>query len=260
MKVYYLSDLHLEFYKKNFDFGKIFNFKDCDLLCLCGDIGYPEHENYNNFIKFCSYNAKYVCIITGNHEYYSKNNSKTIQSTDLLIGEICNKYENVYFLNNSKIYLEEFDTFIIGSCLWSEVPLDINPDIIRTNDFEMIYYEYENCRYMFNYDFRNLLNAEAYEYLENELSNIDFKSKVILLTHFLPSYKIISQKYKGYIANCLYANNFDDLFEKYDINLAICGHSHTPNKIRINNTELVLNPLGYPGELLKPKFNEYIIL
>ena len=260
MKVYYLSDLHLEFYKKTFDFGKIFNFKDCDILCLCGDIGYPENSNYERFLDFCSKSAKYVCLISGNHEYYSRSNSKTIQSTDKMIEDICKKFHNVYFLNNSSLYFKEFDTYVIGSCLWSEVPIDINPNLIRTNDFDMIYYEWEKQTYIFNYDYRNLLNAEAFEFLESELSKINKESKVILLTHHLPSYKLIHDKYKNNPENCLYATEFDNLFEKYNINISISGHSHTPNKIKINNTELLLNPIGYPGELAKPKFNDFIII
>ena len=262
VKINYLSDLHLEFYKKSFDFSKIFNFDNfSEILCLCGDIGYPEHSIYEEFLKFCSSKFKYVFLISGNHEYYSRNNNKkTIQSTNLMIEEICNKFTNIYFLNNKSKYLEEYDLNVIGTTLWTEMPEDILEKDTKKfyNDFNMIYYNYENCIYKLNEDFMNLLNAESIEFIEESLK--EKKGKTLLLTHHLPTYKLISEKYKNYECNYFFANDLDEIIQNNVIDLWLCGHSHTPNKININKTTIAMNPIGYPGELVKPKFNEFIIL
>jgi predicted MPP superfamily phosphohydrolase len=265
MKINYLSDLHLEFYKKNFDFNKLFNFKSGeigDILCLCGDIGYPEMQNYSDFIDFCSKYFKYVFIISGNHEYYSlKNNNKTIQNTNELIETICKKYTNVHFLNNKTIYLEECDMHIIGSTLWVEIDDTFDMSKCPFNDFKNIYYNYDGAKYKLNTDFMDLMYFESVEFLEEELEKLkDTKSKVIILTHHLPSFKLIAPKYKSNPTNFLYASNLDHFFDKFKINYWLSGHSHSPNNIKLNNTTLLLNPIGYPGELLEPKFNEYFNL
>ena len=266
VKINYLSDLHLEFYKKNFDFNKLFNFssnfEERDIICLCGDIGYPEMQNYSDFIDFCSKYFKYVFVISGNHEYYSiHNNTKTIQNTNELIENICSKYPNVHFLNNKTIYLEEFDIHIIGSTLWVEIDENFDMKQSPSNDFKNIYYEYDSINYKLNQDFMDLMYYESVEFLEGELNKLkDSNSKIIVLTHHLPSFQLIGQKFKNNPTNFLYASNLDHFFDKFKIDYWICGHSHSPNNIKLGGSTLLLNPIGYPGELLKPKFNEYFNL
>ena len=52
VKINYLSDLHLEFYD-SLDFHKIFKFdNNGEILCLCGDIGYPEDKIYEDFLNY----------------------------------------------------------------------------------------------------------------------------------------------------------------------------------------------------------------
>jgi predicted MPP superfamily phosphohydrolase len=217
VKINYLSDLHLEFFKKTFDFSKIFNFNNSgEILCLCGDIGYPEEEIYEKFLTFCSNKFKHIFLISGNHEYYSKENNKTIQSTNKIIEEVCNKFSNIYFMNNKMKYLSEYNLNIIGSTLWTELPEDILDHGSKKfyNDFNMIYYKYENGIYRLNEDYINLLNAESLEFIEESLKSINNESKTIILTHHLPTYKIISDKYKDYKFNYFFANNLDELIKK----------------------------------------------
>ena len=76
VKINYISDLHLEFYGDDVNFEKVMNFdNDAEIICLAGDIGYPEHPNYEKFLSFISGKFKYVFLITGNHEYYHLNNN-----------------------------------------------------------------------------------------------------------------------------------------------------------------------------------------
>ena len=263
VKINYLSDLHLEFYKKNFDYNKLFNFKEVgDIICLSGDIGYPEMQNYSDFIDFCSKYFKYVFVISGNHEYYSiYNNNKTIQNTNELIQSICEKYSNVHFLNNKTMYIEEFDLHIIGSTLWVEIDDTFDMSHSPSNDFKTIYYEYDDKKFRLNSDYVDLMYYQNVEFIEEELKKLkDTKSKVLVITHHMPSYQLIHPKYIGSSINFLYTSNLDHLFKDYKIDAWICGHSHSPNKIQINNTKVLLNPIGYPGEILKPRFTEFFIL
>jgi predicted MPP superfamily phosphohydrolase len=261
VKINYLSDLHLEFYD-TFDFHKIFNFdNNGEILCLCGDIGYPENKIYGDFLDYCSKKFKYVFLISGNHEYYSNNNLKTIKTTNIMLEDLCNKFNNVYFLNNKVKYLEEYKLYFIGSTLWTELPEDIHKNKAKDyyNDFKKIYYEWDNLKFSLNEDYLNFLNAESVEFITNSL-NIYKDQKKIVLTHHLPTYKIITEKYKNSGYNFFFANNLDDLIKNNNITAWLCGHSHTPNKINIDKTIISLNPIGYPDENKNINLNEFLIL
>jgi predicted phosphohydrolase len=250
VQINYVSDIHLEFYKKDC-FDKIFHFPDNgEILCLAGDIGYPQHDNYNKFLKYCSDKFKYVVLIAGNHEYYM---GQSIDEVNNMIQLICSQYNNVVFLNNSTYYCEEYDLYVVGSTLWTDINGLTNDNIVGYNDFNKID--------SMNLDTMNELHSKSIEFLSNELGRLEgSKSKVIVMTHHLPSYKMIHNKYKGSPLSPLFANNMDEYFEKYKIDVWICGHSHAIMKETINKTQILLNPMGYPGENYKTRPNAYFSL
>ena len=87
IKLHVLSDIHLEFYKTLPKLEKKFQSIDpsaTNILCLCGDIGYPHTKIYKWFITWCSEHFTKVFIITGNHEYYSP--KYTISDIDIHLG------------------------------------------------------------------------------------------------------------------------------------------------------------------------------
>jgi predicted phosphodiesterase len=90
------SDLHLEFLKNDVSFSTLIDPK-ADYLVLAGDIGYHDYNNYHNFLTECGEYFEKVFIITGNHEYYSK---KAMKEIDQKIQDLCNTFDNVFFLNN----------------------------------------------------------------------------------------------------------------------------------------------------------------
>jgi predicted phosphohydrolase len=250
VQINYVSDIHLEFYKKDC-FDKMFHFPDNgEILCLAGDIGYPQHDNYNKFIKYCSDKFKYVVMIAGNHEYYMK---EPIDYVNELIVNVCSQYNNVIFLNNSTYYFEEYNLYIVGSTLWTDIRQLTNYDVIGYNDFHRI--KSMHIEYM------NKLHDDCIKFLSNELERLkSLDSKVIVMTHHLPSYKMIHNKYKGSPLTPLFANNMDDYFEKYKIDIWICGHSHAIMNEMINKTQILLNPMGYPGEIYKTRPTAYFLL
>jgi hypothetical protein len=89
------------------------------------------------------------------------------------------------------------------------------------------------------------------EWLDRTLSKVE--GKVIVVTHYLPTRKLIVGKFnrKEYeIGNTGYYSNLDWMIEKYNdkIEYWFCGHSHVTSLTTIGNTVLYLNPLGAPHE------------
>jgi hypothetical protein len=79
-----------------------------------------------------------------------------------------------------------------------------------------------------------------------------------MITHHLPSYDLIDEKYKTVNLNSVnqcFASNTDNLI-KEPIILWIFGHTHQPTEKIINGIKCVANPIGYPNELDKPDYNK----
>ncbi len=239
--VTYLSDIHLEFYKRTIPYG--IDLKGGDILCLAGDIGYPESDIYFTFLSYCSPLFKYIFIIAGNHEYYktATHPHKTIQSTNERIIEACNHYHNVHFLSDSSFHIPEYNLNVIGTTLWTGGEPDLD-DMYQYNDFRKI-----NGMGMPGHMER--LHEMSLLFLKDTLQKYKHNnSTVLVLTHHLPSFQLIAPQYKDSGMNHLFATNLDYLFRDYTIHHWICGHSHYPMNKKIENTNVWMNPVGYPDE------------
>jgi predicted phosphohydrolase len=252
MKIRYLSDIHLEFIKPN----KLEKFikkipihvDSIDEICiLAGDIGNPYTANYDIFMKFISKNFKKSFVIAGNHEYYNK--KKTIIETTNFLNEYFNNFDNITFLNNSYEYYENY--CFIGTTLWSNIT-DLSCEI---NDV--------NAIPNFNYIKYNELNKICVNFLEETLQNND--THCVIITHHVPSYSLINDKYKtsemiNY--NQWFYCDMDKFIEthKKKIKCWIYGHTHTPSNIIINEIPFLCNPIGYPNENVNLNFQTTITI
>ena len=243
MKLRYLSDLHLEFIKPN-NIQKFIKEipPGLDEICiLAGDIGNPYSSNYDLFMKFINDNFKRSFVIPGNHEYY--NQIKTIEQTNEFLLEYFQKHENIRFLNNDFERYE--DHCFIGTTLWSKISnpkYEIN-DVYSIPNFDYIHY--------------NKLNEQCIQFLENTVNTNDH---CIVITHHLPSFTLIDKKYKTYNSapyNQWFYCDMDVFIQKNKDKLKcwFYGHTHTPANTTINGVPLLCNPIGYPGENSKLKFD-----
>lgn len=219
-----ISDLH--FTEKNYK-----NFKHrvkADNLMLCGDICSPFNLIYEEFISHCSSKYKRTFIVTGNHEYWGS----TIDSTDMKIEKISKKYNNVFYLNNKYYMLWNGKRYIkiFGGTLWSFV--DDNKKL--SNDVKYIK--------RFSLEKRNKLYLDTVNNIK-KYNNFD-----IVMTHHMPSYKLIHSKYYNSDINCLYASNCDNLLS--NTRYWICGHTHEYINTRIGDTEIRINPCDKKDEII----------
>ena len=247
IKLYVLSDIHLEFYKTLPKLEK--KIQDIDLscvniLCLCGDIGYPHSKIYKWFITWCSEHFTKVFIITGNHEYYS--DKYTISEIDSHIGYLTQKYENVTFLNNTTELYEGI--LFAGTTLWSDLTA-LRTEKTRWydfNDFNEIYYTDEERLTTATYQ---ELHNKSVAWLLATLKQTAPEQPIIVLTHHLPTYRAIHPSYGDSPYNFLFASHLDNIFKEHsNISCWFAGHTHKDVDMYINNTRLVINPIGYLRE------------
>jgi predicted phosphodiesterase len=244
----YFSDLHLEFIAQD----KIEEFiskipPGIDEICiLAGDIGNPYDRNYHIFMTFINKNFKKTFVIPGNHEYYNK--KKQIHQTNEFMKLYFEKFNNISFLNNNYEIYENM--CYIGTILWSKITnpcFEIN-DVYQIPHFSCVKY--------------NSLNAACIEFLENTLQNND---NCIVITHHVPSYSLIDEKYKTEQMqpyNQWFYSDMDTLIKNkgHKIKCWIYGHTHTPSNLKINEIPFLCNPIGYPNENENVNFNTSIII
>jgi hypothetical protein len=59
-----------------------------------------------------------VLVVAGNHEYYGGE----VNATNEEILRICKQYENVFFLQRSRIDIEGTNMVFLGATYWTEIP------------------------------------------------------------------------------------------------------------------------------------------
>lgn len=240
MKFQVISDTHFEL-KSNLKTVCLTESYPDTILILCGDIGNPFEDAYRKFLGEVKSLYLYVVVIAGNHEYY--NLKKSMIEVDEQIRNVCDAFDNVKFLQNEVFDFVSTDSseefMIFGSTLWSNIPKIYEGTILRSiGDY----------RYIKNFSpsICNELNEIAIKKLEYFISlSESLNKKLIVVTHHMPSFKLIDSKYKIYESiNHAFANDLDYLI-KSPITAWFFGHTHCTIDTSINEVRVLCNPHGY---------------
>jgi hypothetical protein len=262
MLLQYISDIHLEFHDKH-NKGALqpdmFVKPVAPYLVLAGDIGIPDLESYRVFLSWCSTKWSHVFLIAGNHEFY---NVRCPVKTDMrtkkeLIQRICEPLPNVHFLDCSSYYIPEANVRILGCTLWSDVPDCVYEKAITyMNDARQILH-------LKDVPFTPWIQSEQHvrekQWLNQEIHKCELTNeRCLVVTHYLPSFELIHEKYKGSPLNVCFASDCDDLFRP-PVVAWICGHTHTGMKIPIHGIPCCINPYGYPHESVDTRNREAVL-
>ncbi len=246
MKIQILSDIHLEFGLRKFDYS------EADLLILAGDIhiGTKGLEWILNEVQHIP-----VLYVLGNHEYYKNAYPKLLYKLkDLASGT------NVHILEKDSIEINGI-TFH-GTTLCTDFELLGNAMVAgyecqqKMNDCKMIR-RHPSYSKMRSIDLHAMHN-ESVKWLRESLSACKTKQNVVI-THHAPSIQSIPEQYKNEIVSAGYASNLEDFIKIYRPDLWIHGHIHKTSDYFIENTRVICNPVGYPGEKIKG-FQEYLMV
>lgn len=250
-QIQYASDLHLEHHdRKNEGYliPSMFLKPSAPYLALCGDIGNPDLMAYEALLGWCSKSWKEVFIVAGNHEFYNYRSPSPsdIPTRIAKIHEICSRYKNVHFLDCNSCFLPDHNLRILGCTLWSDTSIgDEKAILLYMNDARNILYEKDTPLHP---RLMTKLHREHKDWLAKEIqSAVERGENILVLTHYLPSFKMIHQKYADNPMNMCFASDCEDLIRE-PIQAWICGHSHTGVHLEINGVKCAMNPYGYPGE------------
>ena len=206
----YISDLHVDRMKM---IPTII--PKCDYLCICGDVGKPDHPNFKNLFQQVSRNFKKTFFVAGNHEYdcSSKFNPLKVKHYTPIIRDICESFDNKHFLDQ-ETYRYDDNLIIAGTTLWSQ-PI------------------YSN----FQVEHQNHVN-----WIQKVISETIKNQKIVMMTHFVPTFKLIEEKYQklGIERTSWFATDLEYLM-KPPIVAWLAGHSHSTVDCTINDIYCGIN-------------------
>lgn len=229
MRVYYLSDLHIE---SSSEVDTILSRAvpssgsyASSWVVVAGDISSDLGIVVSVLTSLSSCFAR-VLYVMGNHEYRSSE-FRSYTYTEALLFSLLDVYENIHFLNNRVLDLDGIR--VVGSCSWYNLPDNYSRAWWKTfsSDYVYVHEGYANS---------NMHHDRDFEFLKGlKYCDID-----LLVTHFPP----IS----------LDSGNSDEYLELLPLDSGIrprywvCGHRHVPVSRDFEGVSLVSNPLGYASE------------
>ena len=202
MIVQVLSDLNLIFLK----YWKHFYPINCDILCLCGNIGNPYTEVYWDFIKYCKEYCKYVLIITGNLEYHEN----YIRTVDVHIKNTIKNIDDVIFLKRNTFCYGGYN--FIGCTLWGNIPNVYKNELknIHKNIYNIIVND------------EHLNDSLWLQETINESKNRNLK--VIVLSHYSP---ILNTQHNNTVQHYTCSSDMTHLYKDVDM---WCFGNYLPHK------------------------------
>jgi len=234
--VQYVSDLHLE-HRKQLPILAV----KSNTLMLAGDVGDPFKRNYRQFLRMCSDSFENTFLMSGNHEYWTKD-QKTIRDVDEKIKDVVEGMTNVHFIKNRIMHAKNVS--IAGCVLWSDIkrpPQRVRGDdkAIKDNDGPVMW------------DGITRMHKKDVTWLKRQIEKHKQpgKNKLMVLSHHLPTYDLITEFYRRKFPTVQdrFASDLDYLIE--DPLIAwICGHSHCIQRMYKNDVYLGINSLGYVKE------------
>ncbi len=261
MKIALVSDLHLEFAPVT-----IPNTEKADVLLLAGDIvpiaylrkwrtdatARSVKKHVDAFIAETISQYDKVYHVMGNHEYYHGFWNETIPE---FFEFWDTKAKNVIVLDKNAVSLEDGlpegvpQLRLWGATLWTDFAGGnvAYMEAVRDgmNDYHLIKLEESSPSYKLRPSDTQEDHEEA-RYGLKEALEARPDDKWIVMTHHLPSWQSIPERFKGSLLNYGYASDMDKFIEDHpQISTWVHGHTHNNMDYTIGGTRILCNPRGY---------------
>lgn len=243
MKIKSMSDLHLEFERSLVDierFAASLNPDECDVLVLAGDCGSGHHIAERVGILAERFAPKPVLYVAGNHEYYGGNSASVLQQQEQLM----TKHANMHCLERSVVEID--GQRFLGTPLWYQYTVDVALMSSQWSDFHHI----AGIRKWIDKSFERDV-----AWFEAELRTGD-----VVITHFLPSPKCVSPRWRNEITNVFFVSDVESLIIERKPKLWFHGHTHDSMDVTIGDTRIVCNPRGYVPNALNGNFKPWLVI
>jgi predicted phosphodiesterase len=234
MRLYVLSDLHLEF--TPFTPPKV----ECDVVVLAGDTN-TKLKGVRWALE--TFPDRPVLYVFGNHEFYGEKWPRLIEK-----GRALAAGTNVRILENDTCEIGGWRFF--GATLWSDYLL--TGDLTASSEAaQRVMTDFRSIRHWPSLKrlspfFVRQAHAASLCELRRFLDSGD-RQRSVVITHHAPSAQTLPTKDKTDPLSGAYASNLEPLIVEKGPCLWIHGHIHQPASYTLGNTRVVTNPRGYSG-------------
>ena len=231
MKIYVLSDLHLEF--TDFQPPKT----NADVIVLAGDI----HVGTEG-VKWAqqTFSGKPVIYVPGNHEYYGYNLQQTLDEIKSLSADT-----QIHVLEKNQVVINGIE--FLGCTLWTDFNLTGRAQSSKNlatryiNDYEVITYGTRN-RNLTTRDTTHMHSCSV-QWLRKQFREKEYKR--VIVTHHAPCQNSLPSVFTDRGLYAAYASNLEKLISEASAEFWLHGHIHASSDYVINGTRIVCNPRGY---------------
>ena len=178
-----------------------------------------------------------MLIVPGNHEYY---NYPDVMERGLQWRWMFRK--NVGYYQNQVVRID--DTDFVLSTLWSRInPNDEYFVWKGMNDFRQIKFDGK----LLQVDEFNRMHENCIGFIRKSVEE-STAAHIVVVTHHLPTLQAVAPHHKGSVLNSAFASEYGELIANSRIDAWIYGHSHTNIDVKIGDTPIICNQMGYVFE------------
>ena len=221
-----------------------------DVVVLAGDIHAHTHALAWAAQTFPN---KQIVYVPGNHEFYNAH----LHGISVELRRRVQDYPNIHLLDNDSVVLQGQDSEpvrFIGATLWTDFRLQgdslsaigkaFHEAKLSMGDFNSV--RFGSTGWMTPADSVKLFLVSA-SFIRDELAK-PFNGKTVVVTHHLPSKRVVADRFKDEILSAAFASNLDHLIERVD-GAWLFGHTHDSFDMQIGSCRLICNPRGYANRL-----------
>jgi len=263
MKLWLISDVHLDSHPFNFELWKLLAqravLEEPDVLVVAGDVCESIQVLNEGLSEFSSVNALKI-YIPGNHDLWCRLEPEcdSLKKLEVVLPEAVQR-AGWYWLPNNPLVIDNY--YIVGSPAWYDYSLMPKGHPFQTEDF--VQKKRGNRQWMDGVwckfpqvapetvDF--WLRDRFYLDLHKDLSQCPADKKILLFTHF-PFYReLLNFTHKDwdfeYFGAFMGSSYYRSLLKEFSIYLHGCGHLHRfCDFISEEKTRVVMAPVGYIKE------------
>ncbi len=249
MKLWVLSDLHLEF-DGPLHKGRPQQCPDADVCIVAGDLT----NGVGNAIHWLNDHVAPVMpvvFVAGNHEHYGNSLMEGLEWARVHAAEC----PDVHFLENDSIVLG--GVRFLGATLWTDYALDGQSRKERSwamataegmlNDHKLVAWR-TLPRYEAFTPLRAIeLHERSRKFLRKSLQE-PFDGPTVVVTHHAPHPNSVHPRWRDSALNPAFASDLSELMELYRPALWVHGHTHDSFDYLARDTRVLCNPRGYGSE------------
>lgn len=235
MRIGLISDVHTEFfYDKIDEWVATLDPSQTDVLAIAGDLG-NSHTVLSTLEKLARhYGDQPIVYVPGNHEYYHSGIFEMSNRMD----EFFQDHPTLHLLPEEPGGFKVGDVTFVGVTLWFTEKKDR-----RWSDFVHIAGLSDAIHVLGDVD-RAMLEDDCLKWGQKKTEG----SKLVVVTHMMPSTFCIHPKWEGSTTNKFFLNDCEDLIFTHSPALWLYGHTHERMDVQLFETRMVSNPMGYPHE------------